>query len=150
MRFEQQLLLAAKEVMQHAYNIYSSFFVGAAVYTSGSNTYTGTNMENASFGLTVCAEIGALQAALSAADFKVEKMAIIGHGSKSGQHPVTPCGRCRQLIYEAGLISGKDIDIILSSGDMKQIVKTGISQLLPMPFGPDEKGMAEIEKRFRL
>lgn len=149
-RTDYELVMAANRVMHNAYNVYSSFCVGAAVYTAKGNIYLSANMENASYGLTVCAETGAIQAAFSSGDYKIKKIAITGHGVDSSEEQViTPCGRCRQLIAEAGVISGDDIELILCSADLKKIVRAKISTLLPMPFLPDRQKQGDIIQRFQ-
>ena len=141
---EQKLLKAARETMKNAYNIYSGFFVGAAVLTDDDSIFTGACMENASYGLTLCAEAGAIQSAFSAGKYGISKIAITGGSSPESEgEPVAPCGRCRQLIYEASQVSGKDIDVILANAAKNKILKTTISQLLPVPFGPKDLGFVD-------
>ena len=75
---EKELLAKAQEAMYHAYNIYSGFFVGAAVLTNDGEVFTGACMENASYGLTSCAEVGAIQSAFSQGYRNITTIAIIG------------------------------------------------------------------------
>jgi cytidine deaminase len=109
------LLMAARAAARHAYAPYSRFAVGAAVETSDGQTFVGANMENASYGLTMCAEVGALQAASTAGLLgKIRRIAVVG-GPMEPQagyrpKPTAPCGRCRQLIAEAATLGGYQIN----------------------------------------
>ena len=141
---EQTLLQSAQAVMHNAYNVYSDFLVGAAVQTGSGSIYHGTFMENASQGLSVCAEVAAILAANTAGELNIHTIAIVGGPkSKPSDMIVTPCGRCRQVIYEASQIAQLDIKIICSNKDLTQILRTTISYLLPLPFGPFEVGALE-------
>lgn len=128
------LLRAASAVASNAYAPYSDFAVGAAIQTTDGSIYVGTNMENASYGLSICAEVGALQSALAHGKLnQVVLIAIVG-----GQKPATPCGRCRQLIYEASKLGSKDIDVWCADEALTTIQHYVISELLPHAFGPEE------------
>lgn len=123
----------------HAYAPYSGYCVGAAAETADGRIFVGTNMENASYGLTVCAEIGALQSALSAGALdKVRRLAIVGgqiHGSPTDAPETTPpCGRCRQLIAEAASMGKHDIEVWFADLYVRQVEMQPISALLPHPF----------------
>lgn len=122
----KELIQAAKDAQKQAYAAYSNFHVGAAVRTVEGKIYQGCNVENASFGLTVCAERTALFTAIAAGERDFSEIAVIsGPG-------VTPCGACRQVIWE---LCG-DIPIILvdSEGNTKE---TSSSALLPEAFGKE-------------
>jgi len=135
------LLQRAKEAARSAYAPYSEFAVGAAVETEDGRVFTSANMENASFGLTLCAEAGALQAASAAGVLDlVRGIAVVGGpirkqktGRKSG--PVAPCGRCRQLLQESAMLSGRDIPVWCADLDLKKRSTSRISRLLPQSFG---------------
>jgi len=120
---EQELFALAKEARESAYAPYSDFKVGAALLGESGTIYLGCNVENASFGLTVCAERVALFKALSEGE-RVFKAIAIYAGNKS----VPPCGACLQVMAEFG-----DLDILLfdSKGSY---VKWRISELLPQAF----------------
>lgn len=139
---DAKLLAAARRAASNAYAPYSSFAVGAAVETSDGRIFTGANMENASYGLTLCAEAGALQAASGAGALSlVRKIAIVGGpiavtGKKPS--PVTPCGRCRQLIQEASMASGNDVAIVMSDLGLRTQATSKISKLLPNSFSASE------------
>ncbi|NWJ51596.1 MAG: cytidine deaminase [Bacteroidetes bacterium] len=130
-----ELLIEAKKVSVNAYNRYSNFFVGAAVKTTSGKIYTGTNLENASYGLSICAEPAAIMNANSNGDNNIEIIAIVGGFNEDPkQEPVTPCGRCRQVIYEASQIVGKDIKVYCSNLNLSKIRVTTIEELLPFAF----------------
>ena len=135
------LLQAAVAVAKHAYAPYSRFAVGAAVETKDGSVFVGTNMENASYGLSMCAEVGALQAAVAVGKYdQIVRIAIAG-GNRVGE-VITPCGRCRQLIYEASLLRGVDIEVWCADKDLSVVESFKISELLPHGFGPKDLGSA--------
>lgn len=94
MRDINELIQAAQMVRERAYAPYSKFHVGASVVTADGTIYTGCNVENASYGLTVCAERNAVAAAIAAGEQKFELLVV---ASEKG---VPPCGACRQVILE--------------------------------------------------
>jgi cytidine deaminase len=133
------LLNAAQDAAAHAYAPYSKFSVGAAVETSDGRTFVGANMENASYGLTMCAEVGALQAACSAGALgRVRRIAIVGGPKEPAPgyrpRPTAPCGRCRQLICEAALHAGHDIEVWFADLSGTLVQRRTISELLPDAF----------------
>jgi len=91
------LLRAAKQVRERAYAPYSKFKVGAAMLAASGRIYTGCNVENSSFGLTVCAERNAIAAAVAAGEKSIVACAIAAGGK-----PCPPCGMCRQVLAEFG------------------------------------------------
>ena len=95
MNFEE-LLTAAREVREKAYAPYSRFQVGAALRTKSGRVFCGCNVENLSFGLTVCAERSAVFAAVAAGETEFEAIAVVADSVQ----PVTPCGACRQVLVE--------------------------------------------------
>jgi len=141
---DQQLIAAARDVAKSAYAPYSGFAVGSAVRAAGDTIATSANLENASFGLTICAEAGALAAANAMRLYdRIEAVAIVGYKflpNEDSSQVVTPCGRCRQLISESAQLSGTDVVVFACSGDLKKIEKYRISELLPHAFGPGTVG----------
>jgi cytidine deaminase len=132
-----RLINRAKAVAAHAYAPYSRFAVGAAVELRNGQIFTSANMENASYGLTACAELGALQAASSrGALAKVRRIAIVGGPIARTAHskPTPPCGRCRQLIAEAASLGERDIEVWFADIDGKHVQRRLISELLPDSF----------------
>ncbi len=120
-----KLLAAAKKAQGFAYAPYSRYKVGAAVLTSRGKIFTGCNVENASYGLTICAERIAIGKAVSEGGKDIKAIAVFA----SSGHPVPPCGACRQVILEFG----KDISVIMGSKNGKVAVEK-ISYLVPMGF----------------
>lgn len=117
-----QLLDFARDARANAYAPYSGFAVGAAVLTIEGMVFTGSNVENASYGLSICAERVAITKAVSAGKKEFVAIAVAGEGD------VTPCGACRQFIFEFG----SDIDVLYLRN--KKVVVKKISELLPEGF----------------
>jgi len=138
---DEQLISAAREAALEAYAPYSRFFVGCAIESIDGRVVTGVNVENACYRLGVCAEQSALSAAQLAFGLNnVARIAVAGGnvqaGALFGEGTVTPCGGCRQAIYEASCLSGRDIEIICSNGEASAVERHSISTLLPHGFGP--------------
>jgi cytidine deaminase len=137
----EQLISAAREAALNAYAPYSRFSVGCAIESIDGAVVTGVNVENACYRLGVCAEQSALSAAhLAFGLANVARIAVAG-GDGSGQALAgeivcTPCGGCRQAIYEASCLAGRDIEIICSSGDGASVERHKLSTLIPFGFGP--------------
>jgi len=138
---EEQLIATARAAALRAYAPYSRFSVGCAIESVDGRVVVGANMENACYRLGVCAEISALTAAQ--VEFGLSQIARVavagGDGSGSelaGSSTVTPCGGCRQSILEAAQLSGRDIEILCSSGDGTQLDRHRIGELIPHGFGP--------------
>lgn len=138
---QKRLLDEAEKAMNGAYNPYSKFSVGAAVMTNDGKIITGTNVENAVYGETVCAERVAILRANAMGHRNYDAMAII----TPQKTPSAPCGGCRQVIYEFSEVSEKDIEIIDSNKKKDKILVSSIGELLPFPFGPKRLGV-DIEK----
>jgi cytidine deaminase len=138
---EEQLIAAARKAALQAYAPYSRFFVGCAIESIDGSVVIGVNVENACYRLGVCAEQSALSAAhLAFGLANVARIAVAG-GDGSGESLAggivcTPCGGCRQAIYETSCLSGRDIDIICSSGDGESVERHKLSTLIPYGFGP--------------
>ena len=122
---EGVLLAAAVEARTHAHARYSHFMVGAALETADGEIIGGCNIENATYGLTICAERVALVKALSDGSSVFTRIAIVA----DTEAPTPPCGPCRQLLWE---YCG-DIDIILGNLD-GPTGRFRLSALLPLPF----------------
>ena len=121
------LIQAARKAKTHSHSPYSKFRVGAAVMTKSGKIYTGCNIENSSYSLTVCAERTALFKAVSEGEKKFLAMVI----STDVNDFISPCGACRQVISD---LAG-DIIVILTNGVGKtKIMK--MKDLLPHPFTP--------------
>lgn len=118
------LVEKARKTKHSAYAPYSHYQVGAALLTRNGEIFTGVNVENASFGLTVCAERIAIFNALSQGNQDLEAIAI----SAQGEDIPYPCGACRQVMNEFN----PDLIVILDSGDNINIYS--LKELLPMAF----------------
>jgi cytidine deaminase len=125
-----ELIQAALEAQQRAFCPYSSFPVGAAIRTESGKIYQGVNVENASFGLTLCAERVAAASAVAAGDRDFVAIAVVSRGG------VTPCGACRQFLAE---FSPALPITIIDSDRPADVRHTSLDVLLPSRFeGPTE------------
>ncbi len=121
-----QLERRAREAAEHSYSPYSRFKVGAAVMTEDGSIFSGCNVENASFGLTLCAERNAIGQAVAAGQRQIVAMAIYTPTNE----PTAPCGACRQVIREFG--PGARVICIC---DSVQRLTATLDRLLPEGFG---------------
>lgn len=122
----QQLLDKAKEVMNNAYAPYSNFKVGAAILTERGDVYTGCNIENASYGATICAERTAAVKAVSEGHRRFLKIAIV---SMEGTYTY-PCGMCRQFLSEFMTEDG----MVIVEDSTEGIKEIAFKELLPLSF----------------
>lgn len=140
----QALIAAARAAARNAYAPYSNFAVGAAVLLSDGSVVTGANFENASYGLSLCAETVAL--AKAGTEGRLADVVAIGViGGRIGHAdtaPVSPCGRCRQIINEAAQLGGRDIPVFCGGAEGGEIARYMLSELLPAAFGPKDLGLA--------
>lgn len=123
----QQLLATARQVLVNAYAPYSQFRVGAAVLTEQGNIFVGCNVENVSYGLSMCAERNAIATAIAVEGgdtINIKAIAIVNDRDIS----CSPCGACRQIIWEFG----KDAVVIFRANQTWQTLK--IAELLPAGF----------------
>lgn len=120
----EELILLAKKASKNAYAPYSKFYVGAALLTKNGKIFTGSNIENASYGATVCAERVAIFKAVSEGEKDFESIAIYTNTDKLS----FPCGICRQVISEFS----NDLIIILSNEKERKIYT--LKEILPFPF----------------
>lgn len=142
---DQDLVLRALDASARAYAPYSGFAVGAAIrMADGKTFYSGANFENASYGVTMCAEVSALAQLHRAGDFAAEAIAVVGHKftePKIAAEIVSPCGRCRQLIAEVAQHGNSKLRVLCCSGDLQNILIRTIEELLPQAFGPQNLGV---------
>lgn len=142
-----ELLTAARHAAAHAHAPYSRFGVGAALLLDDGRVVTGTNFENASYGLSLCAETVALARANCDGDLRrVVEVAVTGgvigpDGMLQGSALVTPCGRCRQMLNESASLARRDILVHCSSADGTARESFALSALLPRAFGPGDLGI---------
>ena len=141
------LIEAARGAMAHAHAPYSRFAVGAAVRLTGGAIVTGCNFENASYGLSLCAETVALATVNAQGRFAdVEAIAVVGgamgaDGAVAGDAIVTPCGRCRQIMNEAEQMAGRTLAIYCAAPVGDAVVEHRVADLLPYAFGPADLGL---------
>ena len=119
-----ELVRRAREVMRNAHAPYSRFHVGAALEAADGRVFVGTNVESASYGLTICAERMALGAAVAAGAKQFTRIAV----TTAVDPPAAPCGACRQLLAEFGL----DLEVI--SAGPKSERRWTLGELLPAAF----------------
>ena len=134
MNSSHALIDAARDAATRAYAPYSNFHVGAAVRLTDGRIFTGANVENASYGLSLCAETVAIaKIANEGLLGEVVEVAVIGG---TGPATISPCGRCRQILNEAAQLSGRDLIVHCVSGDGSAVESHALSYLLPRAFGP--------------
>lgn len=123
----KDLRTAAETARARAYAPYSGFHVGAALETEEGTIVTGCNVENASYGLTICAERSAVTAAVTAGHRRFVRLALVSDAPE----PIAPCGACRQVLAEFGL----DLQIDSYAGDLR--TTWTMAELLPASFNRD-------------
>lgn len=122
----QKLVKAAIEVQKKAYAPYSNYAVGAALLTKSGKTFTGVNVENSAYGVTICAERTAVFNAVSEGEKEFEAIAVV---TKDGG---TPCGSCRQVMAEFGL----KMVVMIADEKGNILHEVTVADLLPASFGP--------------
>lgn len=137
---DKSLLESAREVTAKAYAPYSNFQVGAVAKLKTGETVAGTNQENASYPVGICAERALLaSASMLHTNTPINTMAIAYHNlNGESSHPVSPCGMCRQYIAEYETRMKQPIRLILSGMDGRVFVIESASQLLPLSFGGED------------
>lgn len=131
---DRSLVAAARAARALAYAPYSGYRVGAALRVEGGEVVRAANVENASYGLTICAERAAVAAAVAAGHRRFEAVAVAagGHG------PASPCGACRQVLRE--FPAGPELRVLLAGESGDGFVTTTLDELLPNSFGPERLG----------
>jgi cytidine deaminase len=122
------LISAARSAQAKAYAPYSNFRVGAALEATDGTVFTGCNVENASYGLTICAERAAICAAVSAGAKRFRRAVVVSDIDP----PAAPCGACRQVLAEFGL------DLSIDGVGSRRTVNWRLADLLPAAFGPEQ------------
>jgi len=122
------LIEAARSAQLRAYAPYSNFRVGAALETVDGTVFTGCNVENASYGLTICAERAAVSAAVGAGARRFRRAVVVSDVDP----PAAPCGACRQVLAEFGL------DLPIDGVGSQRKVTWRLAELLPAAFGPEQ------------
>ena len=141
-----ELIEAARDAASNAHAPYSRFGVGAALLMRDGSVVTGCNFENASYGLSLCAETVALAKANSEGRLReVVEVAVIGgaigENGLSGMSVVSPCGRCRQVLNEAAQLGRRDLLIHCAAAEGDAVATYRLSELLPHAFGPADLGL---------
>ncbi|MCP4141898.1 MAG: cytidine deaminase [Chloroflexi bacterium] len=121
----QELIELAKEIRKNAYAKYSNYAVGAALLGKSGKVYTGVNIENAVYPLTICAERTAIFKAVSEGEQEFDAISVVTDNGGS------PCGSCRQVLAEFGL----DMVVYIADGEGNLLEETTVRKLLPRAFG---------------
>ncbi|MBT8337648.1 MAG: cytidine deaminase [Gemmatimonadetes bacterium] len=129
MTTDDELLDRAREIRGRAYAPYSNYPVGAVLEAADGSLYEGCNVENASFPVTLCAERGALSAAVAAGHRSFRRIAL----STSGAEAVAPCGACRQALVEFA----PNLEIVSEAGE--DVRRWSLNELLPVRFVLDPR-----------
>jgi cytidine deaminase len=119
------LVVAARQAREHAHAPFSRFKVGAALETADGQIVTGCNVENSTYGLTICAERVAMFKALSEGHRQFARVAVVADTAE----PTPPCGACRQILWEFG----GDLEVILANLT-EETGRFSLQELLPLPF----------------
>ena len=132
---ETELIAAAREAGENAYAPYSDYQVGSALLFDDGAIITGTNVETASYGLALCAEPVAVSRAFGEGRRGgLVAVAVTGPLEKGDGAPITPCGRCRQVLNEIAQLGGTDPIVLCVGKD--EVRRVRLSELLPHAFGP--------------
>ena len=131
----QDLVDAARAAARNSWSPYSGYAVGAALLFDDGAVFTGTNIENASYGLALCAETVAVAKAMGEGRRGgLVRVAVVGPQDKGDGEPITPCGRCRQVLNEIAQLGGTDP--VIACVGAKEVREVRLSALLPHAFGP--------------
>ena len=126
----KEYIKQANEILDRAYVPYSKFHVGAVVVDMNGNVYKGINVENASYGLTICAERNAISSAVTEGMKKIDLIVITGNTDE----PISPCGMCRQVIRE---FATPDTRIVLATSKNDNYIVWTLEEMIPYSFGPE-------------
>ena len=133
----QQLIELATQAAEHAWCPYSRFRVGAAIETADGSVFSGCNVENASSGLTICAERNAVFQAVAAGHTKIRRVVVF----TPTQTPTAPCGACRQVLSEFS-DDAEALCVCLGPDS----ISTTLAELLPMRFGPGNLDQGRVSQ----
>jgi len=140
----ERLIEAARAAATNAWAPYSNFSVGAALLMTDGSIVTGANVENSSYGLSLCAETVAV--AKASADGRMRDVVAVGivggMTGKEGIDPILPCGRCRQVLNEAAQAGRRNLKVWCSGLTGGPIAVYTLGELLPHAFGPANLGIA--------
>lgn len=124
-----EMIDKAKHAYKNSYSPYSNFPVGACIRTDDDRLFVGTNVENAAYGSSLCAEMSAISAMITSGGRKIKEVVIVVPDEKIA----APCGNCRQRIYEFAS-SDTLIHLYNAAGEHETLT---LNELLPFAFGPD-------------
>lgn len=131
---DKELLFLAVKAMENSYSPYSGCKVGAALLTESNKVYLGTNIENAAFGPTICAERVAIFKAISEGEKSFSKIAVVGGKNGVINGIFAPCGVCRQVMRE---FCSDDFTVIMGISET-EYKSLPLSELLPLSFSPED------------
>lgn len=137
---EADLLDRARSAAEAAYAPYSRYHVGAAVRCADGRVFAAPNVENASYGLSLCAEANAIAAAAAAGHRRLTHVAVVGFpagAAAASRGLATPCGRCRQMMAE---FAPADLIVLVRGAAGEPLLRTSLGALLPHAFGPAALG----------
>jgi len=133
---DRELMDAAREVLATAYAPYSGVRVGAALRTP-TGVVTGSNVENAAYGSTICAERMAVGRANAGGERSFSVVAVSARGDRlPAAQVVSPCGACRQVLHEMAALTGTATRVLMDSPGAEQVTVATLAELLPLPFDP--------------
>jgi cytidine deaminase len=135
------LLQQARSITTQSYAPYSKFHVGAAALLTNGEIITGTNQENASYPVAICAErvlLSALSSRFPGAAVTTMAISFHNHKNNKSRHPISPCGMCRQALVEHQFHFGQTIRLILSGQEGEVYLIKDASSLLPLGFSADD------------
>ena len=131
----RELVDAARAATDTAYAPYSGVRVGAALRGADGRIYIGSNVENAAYGSTMCAERTAVGAANARGERAFHDVAVAAAGSRlPADRPVSPCGTCRQVLHEMASATGTRTRVLMTTPGSDEITIAGLDELLPLPF----------------
>lgn len=134
---DRDLVDAAREACTTSYAPYSGVHVGAALRTRDGRIVTGSNVENAAYGSTICAERMAVGRANAEGERAFTAVAVTAAGERlPPDQVVTPCGSCRQVLHEMAAATGSRTRVLMTTPGTDRITIGSLEELLPLPFGP--------------
>lgn len=134
---DRELVDAAVAACRTAYAPYSNVRVGAALRTAADRVITGSNVENAAYGSTICAERMAVGRANAEGERGFPAVAVAARGEiLAPDQVVSPCGACRQVLHEMAAATGTATRVLMTAPGTDRITIATLDELLPLPFGP--------------
>ena len=134
---DRELVDAARDACATSYAPYSGVHVGAALRTRDDRIVTGSNVENAAYGSTICAERMAVGRANAEGERAFTAVAVAARGEAlPPDQVVTPCGSCRQVLHEMAAVTGTRTRVLMTTPGTVRITIGTLDELLPLPFGP--------------